>query len=54
MTVRFWYPVMKNGIINFIRPEECTLTKEIRKMDIKPFGEEDGNFSGLKEFGEVM
>lgn len=51
MTVRFWYPVMKNGVITFLPPEQCTLTKPIREMEIKPFGE--GNFSGLQEFGEV-
>lgn len=51
MTVRFWYPVMKNGVITFLPPEQCTLTKPIRKMEIKPFGE--GNFSGLGEFEEV-
>lgn len=54
MTARFWYPVMKNGIVTFLHPEKCTLTKEIKEMDIKPFGEEIENFSGLKEFGEVM
>ena len=54
MTVRFWSPVMKNGVITFLRPEECPLTKPIRTMEIKPFGAALGNFSGLKEFGEVI
>lgn len=53
LTARFWRPVMKNGVIQFPRPEECTLTKPIHPMDIKPFGSEIGNFSGLEEFGEV-
>lgn len=53
MTVRFWQPVMKNGVIHFTRPEECTITKTIKDMEIKPFGQQLGNFSGLKEFGEV-
>ena len=53
MTARFWYPVMKNGIIRFPRPEECPLHKPIRPMQMKLFGEDNGNFSGLKEFGEV-
>lgn len=53
MTANFWYPVMKNGIIRFPRPEECPLHKPLMDMEIKPFGEEQGNFSGLKEFGEV-
>ena len=53
MTARFWRPVMKNGVIHFLRPEECTIVKPLRTMEIKPFGQELGNFSGLKEFGEV-
>lgn len=53
MTARFWYPTMKNGIITFQRPENCPLHKPLREMEIKPFGEEWNNFSGLKEFGEV-
>ena len=51
MTVRFWAPVMKNGIIEFIPPDECTIKRHIRKMEIKPFGVEQGNFSGLDEEG---
>ena len=51
MTVRFWYPVMKRGVIDFIRPEECPVQKTVREMEMKHFGE--GNFSGLSEFGEV-
>lgn len=46
MTVRFWQPVMKNGIIDFIRPEECTMKRHIKDMEIKPFGEEYNNFCG--------
>ena len=53
MTARFWQPVMKNGILSFPRPEECTLTKTLREMESKPFGEALENFSGLREFGEV-
>ena len=45
MTVRFWNPVMHSGIINFIRPEDCTLTRHIKDMDVKPFGEEMDNFT---------
>lgn len=53
MTARFWKPVMENGVIRFLRPEECPHKKTLREMDIKPFGEELQNFTGLKEFGEV-
>ena len=53
MTARFWRPVMKNGVIVFPRPDECTILKPLREMEIKPFGEDLNNFTGLKEFGEV-
>jgi CRISPR-associated protein Cas5d len=53
MTVRFWNPVMKDdGIIDFIPPEECTIKRHIKEMPIKPFGQLQGNFSGLDEFEE--
>ncbi len=54
MTANFWYPVMRNGIIEFPKPKDCPSHKELRKMEIKPFGFENDNFSGLKEFGEVI
>lgn len=50
LTVRLWNPVMRNGAIEFIRPEECTIKRHIREMEIKPFGHEHGNFTGLDEF----
>lgn len=50
MTVRFWQPVMKDGLIRFIRPEECSVKRHIHEMDIKRFS--DKTFSGLGEFGE--
>ena len=50
LTVRLWNPVMENGVIDFIRPEECTIKRHIRKMPIKPFGQEYDNFIGLDEF----
>lgn len=49
MTVRFWNPVMKNGIIEFIRPEQCTEKRHIREMEIKSFGVDHPN-CGLQEF----
>lgn len=51
MTVRLWQPVMREGVIDFIRPEECTVKRHIREMDIKPFGRMQDNFSGAEEFG---
>lgn len=53
MTVNFWTPVMKNGIITFPKPQDCSLSKPIREMEMKQFGESFDNFSGLHEFGEV-
>lgn len=53
MTARFWRPVMERGVVRFPRPQECPYSKFLRSMQIKPFGEELENFSGLKEFGEV-
>jgi CRISPR-associated protein Cas5d len=29
---RFWNPVVKNGVIDFVRPEECTVRKFVREM----------------------
>lgn len=37
MTVRFWTPVMKKGIIQFCRPEECPTKRHIRAMEMKKF-----------------
>jgi CRISPR-associated protein Cas5d len=48
MTVRFWRPVMKKGIVTFIPPEKCTIKQQIKEMDIKLFGSDQ--FSGCKEF----
>lgn len=53
MTANFWQPVMKNGVIHFLRPEECPYHKPLREMKMKSFGENLGNFTGLSEFGEV-
>lgn len=53
MTARFWKPVMKNGVIHFLQPEECPYQKPLRSMGMKPFSFELNNFSSLREFGEV-
>lgn len=50
LSVRLWNPVMTDGVIEFCRPEECTLVRHIRSMTMKPFGETTNNFSGLAEF----
>ena len=43
MTVRFWNPVMENGIIHFLRPEECTLCKTLHQMPMKAFAMPETN-----------
>jgi len=48
MVARLWTPVMNNGYIKFIKPNECTLKREIKSMKAKEFNQD--NFSGLKEF----
>ncbi len=54
MTIRYWQPVMKKGVITFPRPEDCPLQRAVREMTMKPFGQEHGNFCGLGEFEEVQ
>lgn len=54
MTVRLWYPVMRRGVIEFLRPEDCPLTRTIHDMEMKPFGAELGNFSGVDLFERVV
>lgn len=53
MTANFWHPVMKRGIIQFPRPENCPLKKPLRDMEIKPFGEALGNFTYLEDCEEA-
>lgn len=38
---RFWYPVMKNGILNFEKPEKCKYKKLVRSMTARTFGTEN-------------
>lgn len=37
LEVRLWNPVMRNGIIEFPRPEECKIVRPIREMEPKSF-----------------
>jgi CRISPR-associated protein Cas5d len=52
LTVRFWRPVMKDGVIKFDHPNDIpeSQKRHIRDMKIKPFGKDLDNFSGLEEF----
>ncbi len=49
MTARFWYPVMKKGKIQFLRPEDCPCQKRLKEMEMKPFGRKHHNFCGIEE-----
>lgn len=52
MTVCLWQPKMKDGIIEFVRPSEIPSEhkRHIREMEMKKFGRELDNFTGLDEF----
>lgn len=52
ITINFWNAVMRNGVISYIRPEEC-IHKYGHEMNIKPFGEAYGNFNMISELEEV-
>ena len=51
MTINLWHPVMKHGVIEFPKPQDCAIHRIVKEMSMKSFGED--NFSGLKEFEEV-
>lgn len=38
LTTRFWSPTMIDGVIRFIRPEECKIRKFVHEMKPKRFG----------------
>ena len=44
---RFWQPTMVNGVIRFIRPENCKVRKFVRKMSVKKF-EQGQNLLGVE------
>lgn len=37
LTAKFWHPVMKDGVIEFIRPEECPVSRRLREDEVKEF-----------------
>lgn len=41
LEVRLWNPVMKNGIIEFLKPEECTMVRKVKDMTMKPFNKDN-------------
>lgn len=52
MTVNFWQPTMKKGIITYPKPQDCKLHKTIRPMSKKKF-ELGSNLLAVQEIGEV-
>ena len=53
MTVNLWKPVMKNGVIRFLRPEECPAHKPVRNMEMKKFENKLERFPEFGKFQEV-
>lgn len=54
LVTRFWWPVMKNGVIEFDRPEQCPVRKFIRNMQPKKFYD-SANFKAVEiEYDEVI
>lgn len=50
--VRLWHPKMEKGIVKFISPKECSLTRPLRKMQAKEFSLE--NITSVDElYGEL-
>ncbi|WP_346869059.1 type I-C CRISPR-associated protein Cas5c [Clostridium sp. UBA5119] len=55
LTARLWAPIMNNGYIKFLNPDECTIKRDLSSMKPKVFDET--NFSGYSEFekeGEII
>lgn len=50
MTVNLWYPVMKNGVITFCKPQACPVHRTVRDMRVKSFGQ--GNVLFTEKEGE--
>lgn len=53
LTARFWWAKMKNGVVEFPKPKECTIKKLVKQMPaqrIQSIGlEEEGLLEGYKE-----
>lgn len=47
LKVRLWHPIMHQGIINFIRPEECKIHKNLHELRVKKFN--DSNMQNVDE-----
>lgn len=52
MTINLWNATMRNGVIKYLPQQQCD-HRVVKAMDMKSFGEELSNFTGLGEFKEV-
>ncbi|MFH2058775.1 MAG: type I-C CRISPR-associated protein Cas5c [Pseudomonadota bacterium] len=48
LVVRLWRPIMKNGLIEFPTPKECSLRRVVRKMTAKKF-KNNRNFTSIED-----
>lgn len=53
LKVRLWNVVMKQGIVDFIRPEECPVHKPLHKLEVKQF-EKNFNFETVDQLYSDM
>ncbi|HON18741.1 MAG TPA: type I-C CRISPR-associated protein Cas5c [Salinivirgaceae bacterium] len=54
LITRLWNPVMKHGIIEFKRPEQCEIRKFVRSMGAKKFGLEVNQKNVENEYSEII
>jgi CRISPR-associated protein Cas5d len=53
MEARLWYPKMRNGVIEFCRPEDCPVVRVIKKQKPKAFCE-GNNFNRCDSLAEEV
>lgn len=53
LQARFWYPKMRNGVIEFCRPEECPVIRAIKQQKPKQFLE-GKNFTRCDSLAEEV
>ncbi|MBS4209383.1 type I-C CRISPR-associated protein Cas5c [Bacillus sp. FJAT-50079] len=54
LEARVWTPTMKNGVIQFVRPEECPIVRPIKKQEAKVFTVGENVKSVDEEFVEMF
>ncbi|EIT84251.1 CRISPR-associated protein Cas5 [Fictibacillus macauensis ZFHKF-1] len=52
LEIRLWNPVMKNGVVSFITPEECDKVRSISSMEAKTF--DTSNTQSADELLELL